>query len=97
MLSITPQLSSLSAAYQASRLVLFGSRARGDASERSDIDLAAFGVPSVHQSPFRLALDDLPTLLKIDIIFIEPDTSPALLAEIERDGVILYEATENKA
>lgn len=97
MLQIAPQLANLAQIHQVPRLVLFGSRARGDATERSDIDLAAFGVPSEHQAPFRLALDELPTLLKFDLVFIEPDTSPVLLSEIERDGVVLHDATENKA
>lgn len=97
MLQIAPQLANLAQAHQVSKLVLFGSRARGDATERSDIDLAAFGVPSEHQAPLRLALDELPTLLKFDLVFIESDTSPILLSEIERDGVVLYDAAENKA
>lgn len=97
MLQIAPQLANLAQAHQVSKLVLFGSRARGNATERSDIDLAAFGVPSEHQAPFRLALDELPTLLKLDLVFIESDTSPLLLSEIERDGVVLYDAAENKA
>ena len=33
----------------------------------------------------------LPTLLKYDVVFIDDYTSPELLAEIDRDGVILYE------
>lgn len=97
MLEIAPQLSLLGRTYQASRIVLFGSRARGDASERSDIDLAAFDVPAEQQASFRLALDDLPTLLNFDLVFVQQDTNPVLLSEIERDGVIIYDASESKA
>lgn len=97
MLEIAPQLSLLGRTYQASRIVLFGSRARGDASERSDIDLAAFDVPAEQQASFRLALDDLPTLLSFDLVFVQQDTNPVLLSEIERDGVIIYDAAESKA
>ena len=38
-----------------------------------------------------LPQEELPTLLRFDLVAVEPDTSPALLAEIQRDGVILYD------
>lgn len=94
MRDILPHLDALARQYGAQKLVLFGSRARGTARERSDIDLAAFGVGQEKQGLFRLAADELPTLLKIDLVFITPETSPALLSEIERDGVVIYEARE---
>lgn len=75
----------------ASCIVLFGSRARGDNRERSDIDLAVFGLPVEQQGVFLAGIDELPTLLKFDIIFVDADTSPALLSEVKRDGVMLYE------
>ncbi|WP_243182509.1 nucleotidyltransferase family protein [Agathobaculum faecis] len=79
----------------AQKLTLFGSRARGDNHERSDIDLAVYGMPEKQQIAFLSGVDDLPTLLKFDIVFIATYTSPDLLTEIDRDGVILYE--ENQA
>lgn len=75
----------------ATRLVLYGSRARGDAAPRSDIDLAVFGMPRDRRSRFWAELEELPTLLRFDIAYITPDTSPLLLDNIERDGVTLYE------
>ena len=65
----------------AQRLTLFGSRARGDNHERSDIDLAVYGMPEAEQIRFLSGID----------VFIDPYTSPDLLSEIDRDGVILYE------
>ena len=48
------------------KVVLFGSRARGDNWERSDIDLAASGGDMVR---FTLDVDDcIPTLLMFDVI-----------------------------
>ena len=79
MNDLKPALAQLAKDCGARKLVLFGSRARGDNRPRSDIDLAVFG------------MDDLPTLLKYDVVFIDDYTSPELLAEIDRDGVILYE------
>ena len=75
----------------AARLVLYGSRARGDAAPRSDIDLAVFGMPQDRHSRFWAELEELPTLLRFDIAYITPDTNPLLLDNIERDGVTLYE------
>lgn len=70
----------------AEKIVLFGSRARGDNRERSDIDIAVYGVPEDKQSLFRFEIDNLPTLLDFDIVFVTPDTDPALLKNIEKDG-----------
>ena len=39
------QLTALAAKHGAQKLVLFGSRAREDHTERSDIDLAVYGMP----------------------------------------------------
>ncbi len=89
---LTTQLAALSRQCGAARVVLFGSRARGDHRERSDIDLAVFGMPEDAQTAFLTGVDELPTLLKFDIIFVGHATSPALLAEVQRDGVMLYEA-----
>ncbi|WP_280961396.1 nucleotidyltransferase family protein [Butyricicoccus faecihominis] len=91
-----PNLNNLIAALGSSRgaerIVLFGSRARGDNHERSDIDLAVYGLPESKEAAFLDGIDELPTLLKFDVVFISPHTSPALLDEIKRDGVTLYEA-----
>ena len=85
------KLAALAARFGAEKLVLYGSRARGDFHERSDIDLAVFGMPEEQQTRFWCGMDDLPTLLKYDVVFVDDYTSPDLLAEIDRDGVILYE------
>ena len=50
-----------------------------------------FGMPEEQQTRFWCGMDDLPTLLKYDVVFVDDYTSPELLAEIDRDGVILYE------
>ena len=79
--ALLPQLTALARDADVSRLVLFGSRARGDDRERSDIDLAG---------RLRLALEDLPTLLEFDLVCVDANTSPKLLDNIEREGVTLY-------
>jgi predicted nucleotidyltransferase len=74
------------------RVVLFGSRARGDAAPRSDIDLA-IACPRADPkiwSDIVEAAEEAPTLLQTDLV--RMDTAPAeLLAEIAREGRVIYE------
>ena len=81
---------------QANRIVLFGSRARGDARDRSDVDIAVYGMPEENHTAFREAIDGLKTLLAFDIIFIDKSTPCALLSNIERDGIIIMDKTNEK-
>lgn len=86
------QLAALAQQYGAQRLVLFGSRARGDNRYNSDIDLAVYGMPPKNQGHFWMDCEELPTLLKFDIVHIQDGMDPVFLQNIQRDGVILYAA-----
>ena len=44
-----------------------------------------------NRSLFWWDAEDLPTLLKFDLVHISPNLDPALLKEIEKDGITLYE------
>ena len=77
--------------YAAEKIVLFGSRARGDNHDRSDIDLAVYGMPEEYRASFWWEIEELPTLLKFDIVHINSNTDNALVENIERDGVSIYE------
>ena len=88
------QLAALARQYGARRLVLFGSRARGDNRYNSDIDLAVYGMLQEKQGLFWMDCEELPTLLKFDIVHIHEGMDPAFLQNIEKDGVTLY-ASEN--
>lgn len=94
MQEIYSQLAALARKYGARRLVLFGSRARGDHRYNSDIDLAVYGMPQENRARFWLDAEELPTLLKLDIVHIEPGMDSAFLKNIERDGVTLYAAKD---
>lgn len=71
------------------KVILFGSRARCDNSERSDIDLAVSGGSSLD---FYYDLEEEAwTLLMFDVVDLDKGISDELKTEIDRDGVLLYE------
>ena len=71
------------------QLILFGSRARGDYKERSDIDLAAEGG---NITAFALDVDEkTPTLLIFDVVDLSMPIQVELRQNITRDGKVLYE------
>ena len=72
------------------KVVLFGSRARKDNNESSDIDLAVYGI-SDNKWKFNDMMEDISTLYSFDIIFISSDTSEKLLSQIKKDGCVIYE------
>ena len=87
---LVTQLPALARKYGAQRLVLFGSPARGDHRPRSDIDLAIYDMPEENRGGFWLEVEELPTLLKFDLVHISPGMDPVFLGNIEKDGVTLY-------
>lgn len=71
------------------KVILFGSRARGDNKERSDIDLAVSG-GNVLDFSYDVE-ENVRTLLMFDVVALGRNISQELRDEIERDGVVLYE------
>ena len=70
-------------------VILFGSRARGDFREKSDIDLAVEGGDFI-----RFSIDvneDTSTLLKFDIVDLDEKIQEELMESIQREGRVLYE------
>lgn len=79
------------------RVILFGSRARGDAREDSDYDLA-FDFSSERRLfwlRFVTAAADLPITLQPTDLVAWYEASPELLDRIKREGIIIYERSEN--
>jgi predicted nucleotidyltransferase len=72
-----------------SKVILFGSRARGTNSERSDIDIAVLG--GDFDGFCWETMENAHSLLSFDIIDLDKNNSEDLKKEIERDGVIIYE------
>ena len=90
---IYDDVKNIAAKYEAiEKVVLFGSRARGDNREKSDIDIAVF--PKEYsfeeEAAFWLEIEDIDTLLKFDIVVVSDDTERELIENIERDGILIY-------
>ena len=75
------------------KIILFGSRARGDNNRLSDIDIAVYtdNMSVTDKSDFTDFIHlQVKTLLEFDIIFIDCNTDEVLQYEIEKDGIIKY-------
>ena len=73
------------------KIVLFGSRARGNNTERSDVDLAVYG--GDFDSFYWNIQENVHSLLMFDLVNVDEGISRDLEEEIERDGIVLYEKT----
>lgn len=89
--ALLTQIADAARRFRVSRLVLFGSRARGDYRDASDVDLAVYGLEPRDELPLRAALDDLPTLLRFDLVPVRQGLDAALAEQIRKDGVVLME------
>ena len=71
------------------KVILFGSRARGTHTERSDIDIAVSG--GDFDAFYWDIKENVYSLLTFDIVNLDLEISDELKKEIERDGVTIYE------
>ena len=86
---VIKEIIALAEKYAITKVILFGSRARGDYRERSDIDLAVTGG---QVDLFALAVDEeTSTLLKYDIVNLDGRVQKELLESIKTEGILLYE------
>ena len=76
-----------------SKVILFGSRARGDNTPQSDYDIAVFSdMDAYMQSEFSERIDNIKTLNKIDIVFIkERHIDTELYKNISAEGKIIMD------
>ncbi|MBS6395524.1 MAG: nucleotidyltransferase domain-containing protein [Clostridiales bacterium] len=83
------EIISLAEKYGLCRVILFGSRARGDYRDTSDIDLAVSGG---NITEFSLAVEDeTSTLLKFDIVNMDGAVQEELLSSVQKEGRVMYE------
>lgn len=76
-----------------SQVVLFGSRAKGNFREGSDIDLALKGdlLGLEHRDAILLKYDDIDLPWKLDLVIYRLISEPLLKEHIDRVGVVLLE------
>lgn len=78
------------------RLILFGSRARGDADARADIDLAVEAPGTTRPQWLEIVrlVEEAPTLLTIDLVRMD-EVAPPLRQKILLEGIILYDRSQS--
>ena len=80
---------SLAKKFRVERVILFGSRARGDNRPDSDVDLALSGGNYLE---FAFDFDDeVNGNIKCDVTYLDHELKMGLRDSINRDGIILYE------
>lgn len=86
---VIEEIIDLAKKYHVEKVILFGSRARGDYRKCSDVDLAFRGGKANY---FTLDVDgETSTLLEFDIVDLDKPVRSELLESIRREGIILYE------
>lgn len=75
------------------KVILFGSRARNDYKNNSDIDLAIIFNSNDNDNYIKLLtkLEELNTLFKFDVIDYNKITNTTLKQEIDKDGITIYQ------
>lgn len=73
------------------KVILFGSRARGNNTERSDVDIAVYG--GDFDSFYWDIKENVHSLLSFDVVEADKHISEELEREIRKDGVVIYEKT----
>ena len=81
---VIEEVADLCRQFQAKKVILYGSRAKGTARERSDIDMAVSGVDN-----FELLVEkveELPTLYSVDMVNMDTCRNQLLLKDIRQYG-----------
>ena len=81
---IIKQVADICREHKAKQVILYGSRAKDTARERSDIDIAVSGVENFDELADRV--DELPTLYSVDLLNIDTCRNNLLLEDIKQYG-----------
>ena len=83
------EITELARTHDLDKVVLFGSRARGDYRDKSDIDLAVSGGDV---NAFALDVEaETHTLLPFDVVNLDGSVQRELLESIAQEGCVIYE------
>jgi len=88
----------LSSNVKVNKAVVFGSRARGDYQKSSDLDIALFAVPSLSSQELnrlRHEIEELNTIIKIDLLDVDRVAKAPLLENILSEGITIYDKSAN--
>lgn len=86
-------ISTFAKKHSVEKVILFGSRARGTNTERSDIDIAVYG--GDFDSFYWDIKEKVHSLLMFDVVEIDAGISEELRKEIKKDGVVFMKKLEN--
>ena len=86
---VVRDITSFARKHNIERVVLFGSRAKGTHTERSDIDIAVCG--GDFDGFYWDIRENAHSLLSFDIVELDDGISDELKKEIERSGIAIYE------
>ena len=78
------EVARLCRSFQAKEVILYGSRAKETARERSDIDIAVSGVDDFEELVEKV--EELPTLYSVDLLNMDTCTNKLLLEDIRQYG-----------
>ena len=81
---VIKQVADICREHKAKQVILYGSRAKDTARERSDIDIAVSGVENFDELADRI--DELPTLYSVDLLNIDTCRNNLLLEDIKQYG-----------
>ncbi len=81
---VISQVAELSRKYNAKKVILYGSRAKGTARERSDIDIAVSGAENFDILVEKV--EELPTLYSVDLVNMDTCKNELLLEDIRQYG-----------
>lgn len=81
---VIKEVAELCRSFGAKKVILYGSRAMGNARERSDIDVAVSGVEDFEL--LRGKVDDLPTLFSVDLLNLDTCKYQLILEDIRDYG-----------
>lgn len=82
------EIKELAKKHDLNKIILFGSRARGDYRRTSDIDLAISGG---NTAAFTIDIEETSTLLAYDVVDLDKPVEEQLLESIRREGKEIYE------